>query len=166
MKVLFSGDTFCDLATFKRLVLIADEIGFMDRPSITFKEWGTIGRDSEIRSYQTSGLPILLSAHSPPSGPVTELYSRYIEADLKNRDFIKMFLEGLAADPRFACKFIKEQADYGTAKGSQILSSVVSDHELLEAPLSDPIDQRRMFRFATHQGGGWANYQIMSQGKG
>jgi hypothetical protein len=92
MKVLFSGDTFCDLATFKRLVLIADEIGFMDRPSITFKEWGTIGRDSEIRSYQTSGLPILLSAHSPPSGPVTELYSRYIEADLKNRDFIKMGL--------------------------------------------------------------------------
>jgi hypothetical protein len=43
MKLLFSGSAHCQKETLKRLLIIANEIAFMDRPSITFDKWGTIG---------------------------------------------------------------------------------------------------------------------------
>lgn len=34
MRLLYCDDLFCDEATFKRLLLLASELGFMDRSSI------------------------------------------------------------------------------------------------------------------------------------
>ena len=33
MKLLYSGSSACDQPTFRRLLVIADQIPFMDRPS-------------------------------------------------------------------------------------------------------------------------------------
>ena len=49
MKLLFTGASQCDYQTLKRLHIVADAVGFMDRPSVTFKNWGTIGRASMFR---------------------------------------------------------------------------------------------------------------------
>jgi hypothetical protein len=43
MKLLYSGAEFCDQPILKRLLVVAEEIHFMDRPSVTFRNWGTIG---------------------------------------------------------------------------------------------------------------------------
>ena len=67
MRVLFTGGSICSYETMQRLVLVADEIGFMDRASATFNNWGFIGRDSEIRQFNNTDLPITIGAHKPPS---------------------------------------------------------------------------------------------------
>lgn len=151
MKVLFAGGTFCEYQTLQRLVLIADEIAFMDRPSVTFGNWGTIGRDSKIRQYDTKNLPIIFSAHSPPSGPVTELYSHYIEADLANPRLIAIFLEGLSCNPTFTGKFIGLKGDYGAAKGNQIRDALIKDTTLSQENFSDSVDPSRMYQIETHE---------------
>ncbi len=151
MKVLFAGATFCEYRTLQRLVLIADEIAFMDRPSVTFNKWGTIGHASEIRQYDTKHSPVTFSAYMPPSGPVTELYSRYIEADLANPRFMTTFHEGLSRNLTFTRKFIQLEADYSTAKGNQIRDALIIDTALTQGNFSDPIDPTRMFQIATHE---------------
>jgi hypothetical protein len=68
MKVLFSGSSFCDEATTKRLFVIADEIAFMDRPSVTFGNWGMIGHATPARRYSSAGSPVQLSTYREKIG--------------------------------------------------------------------------------------------------
>ncbi len=149
MRLLYSGGTSCSLSVLKRLLLIADEIGFMDRPSVTFENWGTVGHASEIRGFDTSGFPVRFSAHSPPSGPASALYESYIEVDLRNPRFKAAFLEGLRHNRDFAAKFIQEAADYGPAKGAAIREALVGDPGLATANIEAPVDPAQMFEFAT-----------------
>ncbi len=149
MRVLFSGATICGGVTLKRLVLLADEIGFMDRPSITFRHWGTLGRDSEIRTFDTSCIPILFSAHAPPSGPPNELYTRYIEADLANAQFVQAFLDGLRSSEVFGRKFLAPGANYGSASGDAIRTAILADEHLSNSNLSGSLEPKRMFAIDT-----------------
>jgi len=88
LKLLFTGASGCDYETLKRLNIVADEIGFMDRPSVVFKNWGTIGHDSFFRRFRdTDKGPVKWTVHAPPSGPARFLYERYIDPDLANPDF-------------------------------------------------------------------------------
>src|SRR5262245_54189422 len=96
MRVLFTGGSICQYSTLQRLILVADEIGFMDRPSVMFGQWGFVGRDSEIRQFNNSNLPIVIGAHKPPSGRVRDLFERYIESDLSNPAFVQTFFAGLS----------------------------------------------------------------------
>src|SRR5215204_4877078 len=85
MRLLVSGSTMPSFQPFKRLILLGDEVGFMDRPSVTFGNHGSIGRDSNIRRFGREGLPVVaLTAHEPKSGPAEHLYAPYVEADLAN----------------------------------------------------------------------------------
>ncbi len=147
MKVLYSGGTICGLQTLRRLVLIADEIGFMDRPSVTFHDWGTIGRSSEFRRFNTKDAPITFTVHESPSGPANELYGAYISADLKNPAFIGTFLEGLANDEIFRTRFIQLKANYATGlTGQQVLNALLVDRTLASADLTSPVNGKLMFQ--------------------
>jgi len=139
MKLLFSGSKFCDNDTLKRLLLISDEISFIDRPSVTFKGWGTIGSDSPARKIDSTDSPVKLSVYKPPSGPVFELYQPYIEKDIQNNDFVKVFLEGLKQSKKFASKFIQLNADYTTGKGSDILTAIINDPNIINNPLEPEV---------------------------
>src|SRR5712671_4159238 len=113
MKLLYSGESACNEATFKRLVLIGTELAFMDRPSVTFSGWGTIGHQSPLRALDTRGEPVTVTVHAPPSGPATGLYEQYAIADLENPEFVRIVLEGLRRDHAFASKVIQTEANYG-----------------------------------------------------
>lgn len=152
MRVVFAGGTICDYRTLQRLVLIADEIGFMDRPSVTFGDWGTIGAPSEFRHYNTRGAPITFSVHEPPSGPANALYQSYIAADLRNPRFVQTFFDGLQNDPKFQARFIQLNAHYGPGTGQDILRSLLADPALARARLDEPIDGRLMFKADTADG--------------
>jgi hypothetical protein len=85
MKVVYFGESLCSFETLQRLVLIADEIAFLDRPSVAFGNWGTVGEQSPARQFEVpSDSPVGIHVFSPPWGPSEHYYQRYVEADLAN----------------------------------------------------------------------------------
>lgn len=127
MRVLYSGGTICSFKTLQRLILLADEIGFMDRPSVIVGNFGTIGRDSEFREFRLENSPIAFSVHAQPEGRSDVLYLRYIEADLRDVNFIRIVLDGLKADVTFQGRLLQLEANYGWGSGQQVLDELLKD---------------------------------------
>jgi len=150
MKLLYSGSTFCDEPVLKRLLVVAEEIQFMDRPSVTFRNWGTIGHDSFARRIDYSGSPVPIGAIAPPSGPGECLYSPYIEADINNPEFASVVLEGFKSSDDFASKFIQFEANYERGKGKEIVQALRADNNLLVGNLDIEIDGPNMFDVSSH----------------
>lgn len=130
MRLVFAGESFAPFRTLQRLLLIAEEIGFIDRPSVTFGQWGLIGHASAVRRYRTDDLPVLMKAHESPSSMATGLYESLAERDLGNPSFVRTFAEGFARNDRFASKFIQFDADYSGTKGSDVRAQLVADPTL------------------------------------
>jgi hypothetical protein len=149
MKLLYSGAPFCNETVLKRLLVVADEIGFMDRPSVFFKNWGTIGYDSFVRRIDSSGSPVKLNAFRPPSGPGKFLYDPYIEADINNSEFSSTVLNGFRTNDEFASRYIPFEANYGTAKGKEIVQALRTDNNLLDGPFDLKMDDHHMFDIST-----------------
>lgn len=146
MKLLYCGGPSCDEATFKRLLIIAEHIAFMDRPSVTFGHWGTVGVQSPMRAFVDSmaTTPTPLSVYTPPSGPAKRLYERYITTDLSDLEFRRVVLSGLASDESFACKIIVPDGSYEGVSGREIISALTSDQALQVGPLSEFNSGERM----------------------
>lgn len=145
MRVLYSGGTFCSFETLQRLVLLADEIAFMDRPSVMVGNFGTVGRDSEFRQFRIKDTPVKFSIHTPPDGEKKDLYLRYIEADLKDANFIRIVLDGLKADVTFQRRLIQLDANYGWGTGRQVLAELLADPSLYEGEYGSPIDSKLLY---------------------
>jgi len=134
MKLLYFGRSACSADTLARLFLLGSELCFLDRPSVTFGDWGTIGHESQLRRFSSDGLPVKVSIFKPPSGPAQGFYLPYIEADLQNPEFVQTVLNGIAGDKEFAEKLIQVGADYGGGvKGAEILSRLKQDAALYSA---------------------------------
>lgn len=140
MRVLYSGGTICSFETLQRLVLLADEIGFMDRPSVMVGNFGTVGADSEFRRFRIDDAPVTFSIHAPPDGDKKDLYLRYIEADLKDANFIQIVLDGLKADVTFQRRLIQLEANYGWGTGRQVLDELLKDASLYEGEYESPTE--------------------------
>jgi hypothetical protein len=143
VKLLYIGGVQPPFSDLKRLLLLGSELSFMDRPSVTFKDWGTIGRASPMRSMDSTGSPVSILVHEPPSGPAKYGYEEYVEADLENPRFREAVLNGLRADDRFARKFLQFNADYGGLKGRDLRDQIIADSDLLTAKLT-PFDPKAM----------------------
>ena len=130
MRVLYSTKSGCDFDTLKRLLLLADEIAFLDRPSVTFKNWGTVGSASPMRRFLGTHGPVTISVHEPPSGPAEYAYQDYIRSDLTNPAFRQAFFEGLRVDESFARRFLQFDADYRGVTGRQIHDALRNDTRL------------------------------------
>jgi hypothetical protein len=149
MKLLYSGEEFCDPPILKRMLVVAEEIHFMDRPSVTFGGWGTIGHDSYARRIDWSGLPVLIDIYKPPSGPAQALYSPYIEADINNPVFSETVLKGFLSSDEFTSKFIQYEANYGSAKGIEIVHALRQDKNLLGEHLGLDVDGPHLFEISS-----------------
>lgn len=149
MKLLYSGEEFCDQPILKRLLVVAEEIHFMDRPSVTFKNWGTVGSDSYARRIDWSGSPVLIDVYKPPSGPAQGLYEPYIEADINNPHFAQIVFEGFRESDEFARKFIQFGANYGTGTGEEIARHLRQDNDLLNGEFDLEIDGPNLFDVST-----------------
>jgi hypothetical protein len=95
----------------------SDELVFLDRPSVAFGNWGTIGHQSVMRrvSFDRSA-PVKISVVEPPSGPAHDLYESYVRADITNPAFVAAFLDGLKSDHAFAERFLPLGANYGDGR--------------------------------------------------
>lgn len=152
MRVLYSGGTICSFETLQRLVLLADEIAFMDRPSVRVGSFGTVGRDSEFRQYRIDDAPIAFSIHAPPDGKKKDLYLRYIETDLKDANFIRIVLDGLKADVTFQRRFVQLEAIYGWGTGLQVLDELLKDPTLYDGVYDSPTEPKLLYVPDTQKG--------------
>jgi hypothetical protein len=152
MRVVYSGGTICSFQTLQRLVLLADEIAFMDRPSVFFGNFGTVGRDSEFRRFQLSDTPVKFSVHAPPSGPAAQLYKSYVEADLRNPQFIRTVIDGLKNDEIFRGRLIAPAANYGWGTGQQVVEALLQDPTLYEGEYGLASDPKLLFVPDTSEG--------------
>ena len=145
MRVLYSGGTICCFETLQRLVLLADEIAFMDRPSVMVGNFGTVGRASEFRQFRIEDAPVMFSTHAPPDGEKKDLYLRYIEADLKDDNFVRIVLDGLKADIIFQRRLVQLEANYGWGTGRQVLDELLKDQTLYEGEYGSPTDPKLLY---------------------
>lgn len=152
MRVLYSGGTICSFQTLQRLVLLADEIAFMDRPSVMVGDFGTIGHDSEFRRFKIEETPVKFSIFSPPTGPRKDLYLRYIEADLNNSQFIRMVIDGLRSDATFQRRLVQLEANYGWGTGRQVLDALLQDQTLYDGTYESPTKPKLLFVPDTPEG--------------
>jgi hypothetical protein len=150
MKLLFGGGTTCDQPTLKRLFLIGTELVFMDRPSVNWGKWGTIGHRSPLRQVDSSGEVIKISVQAPPSGPAGELYEQYAVADIENAEFTRQLLDGLRRSGPFTTRLIQPDSNYaGDVVGQNIIDALVSDPTITPMALNAHFDPRRMFNIQT-----------------
>jgi len=136
MKLLYVGTHFCPPESIARLFLLGTELCFLDRPSVTFGNWGTIGADSYMRKVTFGDSPVTISVLKPPSGPAHELYQPYVLADLENPEFLAAVFEGLRSDVIFAERMLPPKANYGDGRtGVEIRKFLMEDGTLPKAPL-------------------------------
>jgi len=151
MKLLYTGGTACSYDTLKRLLLVGSELSFMDRPSVTFGNWGTIGHQSPLRGLVAASDVVPISVYAPTSGPAGDVYQPYAAADLENPDFVAVIAAGLH-DNAFAAKFIQPKANYGDGlTGDDVLRGLLADMPAMPLTLAEEGDPRRMFKVETVQ---------------
>ena len=100
-------------------MLLATELAFQDRPSVTFGNWGTVGAPSPMRHLSSDGSPVSLSVFEPPSGPAEYVYREFVGKDLANKAFCAEALTGLLSDDVFSRRLVQPDANYGGVRGSE-----------------------------------------------
>jgi len=158
MKLLYGDNLVCGDPTMKRLMVIADEIGFMDRPAIgpaaTGGQWGLVGIPSPIRQFipQFSTEAVKLTAFAPPPGLPEKAFTSYVDTDFKNPEFFTTIINGLRHDA-FAEKLIQLHGQYGDGRsGEAIRQALLGDPALTGTHLTPDVDERRMFQIETPEG--------------
>jgi len=157
MKLLYGDNLVCSTPTMKRLMIMADEIGFMDRPAIGHDalgggQWGLIGTPSPIRQFSTEGQPVKLVALDAPLLASGDIYASYIRADFENPEFVRTILHGLSNDA-FAEKLIQLGANYGSGMtGETVRQALLKDDSLQRAQLTPAVDGRLMFKVESSEG--------------
>jgi hypothetical protein len=116
VKLLYIGTHVCPADALARLLVLGDELIFLDRPSVTFDNWGTVGSSSQMRRFSWEDSPVKVSVLKPPGGPARYLYESYVQADISNPAFVKAFLDGLKSDHDFAERFLPPEPTMARAE--------------------------------------------------
>ena len=117
MKLLYAGKDIAPFDTFKRMLLVADDIGFLDKPSVKLGMGGTVGANSPARQFRNEPeAPVKISVFTPPQGHESTLYYDAIRDDLANPVFVQIFLDGLRYSDAFAEKFLASSGRYGVMR--------------------------------------------------
>ncbi|MFN7097056.1 MAG: hypothetical protein ACK4PR_05820 [Gammaproteobacteria bacterium] len=114
-NVLYYPDFFSSETTLKKAILFFDEIHFMDRPSFSFENFGSIGAPSPLRQYEQSfrnnGVPLFV--HGIDGGQVKGGLLEQIKADINDIAFLNSFQTGLISSSTFR-NLIIQPGGYGT----------------------------------------------------
>jgi predicted RNA-binding protein with EMAP domain len=128
VNVFYYPDAMCDHATLKKAILFFDEIHFMDRPAWTFifpgkSTFGVIGSDSPLRQWEVElrerGVPLYVH-DAPEGGPVDEEFYQKIAADINDRDFLRIFQDGIRK-PTTARNPLIEHGSFGRWQDADVV---------------------------------------------
>lgn len=153
MHLLYSGASHCDERTLKRLLLVASRLSFMDRPSVmTGHNRGTVGHESMIRRFNWDDSPVAIAAHAPQDHAKNDVYSHYLNADIRNGEIANIILNGLN-DDLFAAKFLQLGANYGDGiTGRLVRNALVRADDLVSAHWYDEFDPKYLFKIDSTRG--------------
>jgi hypothetical protein len=112
---------------------------------------GTVGHESIIRRFNWNDSPVAIEAHSPHDHATHDVYSQYINADIRNDEIAKIILKGLKED-LFAAKFLQLGANYRNGiTGRLVRNALVRADDLVSAHWHDEIDPHHLFKIdSTH----------------
>ncbi|STX84921.1 Uncharacterised protein [Legionella donaldsonii] len=103
INVIYYPDMFVSETTLKKAILFFDEIHFMDRPSLTINNIGTIGATSPLRQYEESfrdaGVPLFV--HGVQGGRITGDLLDQVYSDINDLLFLNRFKDGLRTSLTF-----------------------------------------------------------------
>jgi hypothetical protein len=147
ISVLYYPDMHVAETTLKKAILLFDEIHFIDRPSFTLNNFGTIGASSPLRaveqSFQEAGVPLYV--HSVQGGQIKGEFLERVNSDINDPLFLEKFKTGLESSSTFRNIHI-QPGNYGKA-GNEVdvlrkitnadLSSFLQTHGTAENLLSD-----------------------------
>jgi hypothetical protein len=132
MKLVFSDSPNIDELTFKRLLLLGDEIAFVERPSIQFiKDLGTVGMPSGIRGLlpQFESAPVKLRVEEPPNTVFSSgFYQQYFKTDIANPEFISTVIEGIR-NRWFYSHFFEPEKNRATKEFKDFHSWILNNQE-------------------------------------
>lgn len=122
---LFYGKETCDETTFKKALLLYDEINFLDRASFSIRandgrQAGTIGYSSPMRQFENNP-DFNVKCYSPIDGAKSPALYDSIEEDLRDKLFIRTFLKYFLNDFSFYCLFIHPNGKYSGEDGNEVL---------------------------------------------
>lgn len=146
INVIYYPDMSVSETTLKKAILFFDEIHFMDRPSLTMNNFGTIGVVSPLRQYEElfreAGVPLFV--HGVQGGRISGDLLEHVNSDINDMLFLDKFKEGLQTSPAFRNLHIPF-GDYGEAgnaedvfhKIAQVDLSLLGKHLPVDALLAD-----------------------------
>lgn len=153
MKLLYGGGSGCDVPTLKRLLLVGTELSFMDRPSVVFRNSGTVGHASAFRQFNFDKAPVPVSVYEPPRRKTQEIYQPYAEADFANPEFAQTILDGIRNDPAFRAKFLQAQGNYGKGLTGRLIGDALAlATDITPLAFTQEFDPRKLFSIDTTQG--------------
>ncbi|ABQ06619.1 hypothetical protein [Flavobacterium johnsoniae] len=96
MNLIFSDSSSIDGITLKKLMLVGNNISFIDRPSISLaKNVGTVGVHSNIRGFEdqlTNEVVTIKTIEPPTSVFHSNFYRQYFQIDQNNAEFKKVVI--------------------------------------------------------------------------
>lgn len=161
MRLTFADSPNIDPLNFRRLLLIADELVFVDRPSISLaNNFGTVGMPSWLRSIQHEfeGSEIKLIVDEPPNTTFnSQYYRQYYLNDMDNPEFLNTIFEGIKNnwiyDPHFDPKDKHCEGDYIDYRKwlienkNEIMQTSIVDLEMTGEPFRIANKNEALFAF-------------------
>jgi hypothetical protein len=99
MDFVFADSHSIDALSFRRLLILANSVAFVNRPSIALEDnYYTVGVHSNVTEVAPmfESTPIRISVETPPDSVFnSSFYKKYFESDLQNQEFIKIITEGV-----------------------------------------------------------------------
>jgi hypothetical protein len=149
VKLLYYGGTFCSDETLKRLLVVAKEIAFIDRPSVKLSDAsGTVGVPTFARNIEPLDpkTGIVISAHAPYKH-AAQIFQEYLKRDWLSPRFRRAVLDGLS-NASFVERVLQLDGNYGDATGLQIRDALLADQGL-RAPVLPTLEHRTNFKIDT-----------------
>jgi hypothetical protein len=142
MRIVLSGPTLCSTNTFKRLLLVAEELAFIDRALTTGQSVVTDSVLSDLARAFKNG-PVEVTVHKPPEwspmdleDPFAQLDRAYWDQDLGNFQFRRIVLQGMARSEEFRRKLLDLDFVYDQNRtGRQVLQWISEDSSMASALL-------------------------------
>lgn len=132
---LFYGHHSTTELTFKKAILLYDEINFLDRASFNISgKFGTVGHKSPFRNpiKELEDYNYHIYCHEPIQGPIITALKDSISEDLNDENFTNSFINDFLNDNYFKYLFIQPGAKYVISPG-EIKEKTVLGHEIIEA---------------------------------
>ncbi len=102
MDFVYADSHSIDRLTFRRLLILANSVAFVNKPSISLEEnYFTVGVRSNVTDIVPlfEGTTIKISVETPPDSNFnSNFYKKYFERDLQNQEFVRTVLEGVVND--------------------------------------------------------------------